>query len=100
MNGMVNSTLAERVNRELRDFLAYESAREGVDKTDPAAVAQAVGERAVQSVVGYILMNLAHVNETVDSLAIHRLIERHAASVRLVNVTPNSFTTARKVRPE
>lgn len=83
MNGMVNATLEDRVNRIVGDVIRYDVRRMGIEG-DLEAIAKEASFQSVQSVVGYLLADLRRLNEQIDSLALDTLIYRHANSLGLV----------------
>lgn len=93
MNGMVNSTLRDRVKRAHSDVNTYRTANGIPNDATLEDIAILASEQAVQGVVGYLLMDLVRLNERLDSLALSKLIDHHAKSVRLT-VGPNYFSTA------
>lgn len=99
MDGSVNVSLRGRVTRNLRDYRTYDGKRRSTAMQELGDDAEAimVAEDTVQSIVGYLLMDLRSLNKSIDSLALDKLIERHAKSVRITVVGENGFSMKREI---
>lgn len=93
MNGMVNAPLRDRVERVHRDLTTYRTA-EGTTDADEREIAIRTGTDSVQSVVGYMLMELTRLNEAIDSAKLDQFIRSAADSVHLT-VGPTWFQSKR-----